>query len=120
MSKMSVESDGVTTWRNADGALHRLDGPAAVGPTGYTAWWLDGLRHRLDGPAVTREDDGYNSWYVSGLRHRLDGPAIEECNGDKLWYITGIRYTNFKDFQKAGNLSDQDMMVLRLKYGEIT
>jgi len=118
MSKMSVDWDGSKVWRNADGALHRLDGPAAVGPTGSTAWWLDGLRHRLDGPAVTREDDGYNSWYASGLRHRLDGPAI--IHHDRVeWYISGIRCTNFKDFQIASGLFDDQITILILKYGEI-
>ena len=75
--------------------------------------------HRLDGPAVVSRK-GTLEWWVNDMRHRLDGPAIEAYNGDKIWYINGVRYYYFKDFQEAGGISDSDMMVLRLKYGEIT
>jgi len=55
--------------------------------------------------------------------HRLDGPAIEWAieweDGNYWWHINGIMYRDFKEFQVAGGLSDSDMMLLRLKYGEI-
>ena len=56
---------------------------------------------------------------VDGSYHRLDGPAIEYADGGYRWYIKDEIFYNFNDFQKAGVLSDSDIMVLRLKYGEI-
>ena len=46
-------------WRNEQGQLHRLDGPA-----------------QMDG-------EGNNSWYLNGKLHRLDAPACEWADGDK-------------------------------------
>ena len=48
--------------------------------------------------------------------HRLDGPAYEGSDGSMGWYIDGKRYTNFKEFQEAGGLTDDQMTILRLKY----
>jgi len=76
------------------------------------------INHRLDGPAV-EWDDGYYSWWVDGYNHRLDGPAIIDPRGFIFWYIKGDRYTNFKDFQEAGKLTEDQMTILKLKYGEI-
>jgi len=62
---------------------------------------------------------GNESWFVHGERHRLDGPAVEWRDGGTSWYINGDLYTNFKDFQEAGNLSDDQMTILCLKYGSL-
>jgi len=52
--------------------------------------------------------------------HRTDGPALIDSNGYAEWHIKGINYDNFKDFQKAGRLTDDQMTILKLKYGEIS
>ena len=44
--------------------------------------------HRLDGPAV-EYTNGDKYWWVNGLRHREDGHAVEYINGYKAWYING-------------------------------
>jgi uncharacterized protein YfaQ (DUF2300 family) len=51
--------------------------------------------------------------------HRQGGPAyiLEE---HKEWWINGTRYYNNKSFQKAANLSDEDMIAIVLKYGNVT
>ena len=45
--------------------------------------------HREDGPAV-EYSDGDKAWYVNGVRHRLDGPAFENSYGAKQWYVNGV------------------------------
>ena len=84
---------------------------------------IDGMDyHRDGGPAIEWVEGGVSLerwWCNYGNIHRLDGPAIEWRNGGMSWYINGYEYTNFKDFQEAGGISDEGMMVLRLKYGEI-
>ena len=57
--------------------------------------------------------------YINMRHHRLDGPAIVYLTGDSYWCINNSQVTNFKDFQEAGGLSDDQMCILRLKYGEI-
>lgn len=65
MSYFTVNSRGAKTWRNNEGRLHRLDGPAYEAP------------------------DGYKSYIKNGAYHRLDGPAIEYPDGTKIWYHEG-------------------------------
>jgi hypothetical protein len=84
---------------------------------GSRIWEKDGRRHRLDGPAVEWFDGG-ESWYINDHLHRLDGPAID-WGREQSWFVNGVNYNNFKDFQKYGGLSDEQMCILRLKYGEI-
>ena len=95
MSKMTIDSNGDKRWHNARGEFHRIDGPAIERVDGHKEWWVD------------------------GKLHKLDGPAIEWDDGDYWWHINGKRYSNFKDFQAAGRLTDDQMCVIRLKYGEI-
>jgi len=75
-------------------------------------FWVDddNKYHRLDGPAVIVHMDATDWMYTYYV---FDGI----CAGDN-WVIHGIRYTNFKDFQAAGGLSDEQMCILRLKYGD--
>jgi len=54
------------------------------------------------------------------MAHRLDGPAVlRKRDGGMEWFIHGHRYYNFKDFQAAGKLSDDQITILMLKYGEM-
>ena len=46
-----MTGDGVMEWRDAQGRLHRDDGPARVLPSGREEWYRHGLLHREDGPA---------------------------------------------------------------------
>ena len=56
---------------------------------GTKQWYNDyDQLHRLDGPAVEYVN-GEKYWFVNGLKHRLDGPAYEGSNGDKTWYVHG-------------------------------
>ena len=43
---------------------------------------------REDGPAV-EYSDGDRVWYLNGIRHREDGPAIEWEDGNRWWYLNG-------------------------------
>ena len=43
-SKETARADGAREWRNADGKLHREDGPAVVKPDGTQEWWRNGKR----------------------------------------------------------------------------
>ena len=77
-------------YRNAEDALHRLDGPAYEGEDGFKSWWRNRQRHR-DGdlPAIISAN-GSKFWYVNGDRHRDGGlPAYEGADGSKEWYVNG-------------------------------
>ena len=86
MSNPVIDSSGTKRWCNADGQLHRLDGPAIEYSDGTKSWWVNDLLHRLDGPAIERVD-GYKAWWVNGKRHRVDGPAYEGADGTKAWHV---------------------------------
>ena len=79
-------------YKNDEGKLHRLDGPAYIGVDGTKSWYQNGLKHRTDGPAVEFAD-GSKEWYVNGQRHRVDGPAYEGASGSKEWWVEDKQYT---------------------------
>jgi hypothetical protein len=89
-SFLFIDIYGIKRWKNKEGELHRLDGPAVEYPSGKEEWYQDGLLHRFGGPAVIH-DDGTKEWYQNGKLHRLDGPALETLNGHKQWYVGGKR-----------------------------
>ena len=64
--------------------------------------------------------DGTKCWYVNNRLHRTDGPAVECADGSKSWYVNGKQYGTNKSFQQAANLTDEEMMMLVLKYGNIS
>ena len=90
-SKMFVDDDGSKVWHDADGCLHRADGPALEYEDGSKYWYRNGQLHRIDGPAVERAD-GSQSWYKHGVLHCLTGPALE-IEGYQEWWIDGKRVT---------------------------
>jgi len=91
-----------TKIRNADGALHNTDGPAAQRWNENRvliaeAWYFDGLAHREDGPARRRWNDNgaltFEVWCVEHRIHRFGGPAIRQWARGKLtreeWAVYG-------------------------------
>ena len=53
----------VTVYRNQQGRIHRVHGPAIFYHSGSRHWYLNGFRHRTDGPAVEWADSTI-SWYL--------------------------------------------------------
>ena len=86
-----IDKFGTKFWRNKEGELHRLDGPAVEYSDGDKYWYNNGVYHRLGGPAQELVS-GNKIWYQYGKLHRLDGPAIEFSNGMKEWYQIGLRH----------------------------
>ena len=83
---------GTTYWRNADGQLHRTDGPAVERPGGGQEWWVNGQLHRTDGPAI-EWPNGDRQWWVNGRLHRTDGPAFEWGGEHRSWWVNGTQFT---------------------------
>ncbi len=69
-----------------------------------------GQLHRTDGPAV-EYTNGDKSWYINGIRHREDGPAIESSSGVRYWYLNDKEYTEDQFHQEVIELK-----LNRLKY----
>ena len=87
-----------------------------INEDGTLLWLVDNIRHRIDGPAVIYAN-GDQYWYANGMKHRIDGPAvIYPEDNEYFWNVNGFCFTDAKDFQKAANLSDEDMSFLLLKY----
>jgi hypothetical protein len=63
--------DNRTEWRNAEGQIHREDGPAIEYTDGTKQWWANGKPHRVDGPAV-EHSDGTKVWYLHGTYIRSE------------------------------------------------
>lgn len=89
---LKIDSSGIKHWRNKQGQLHRVDGPAVELANGDKFWYLNGKCHREDGPAIEYAS-GNKSWWINDRRHREDGPALEWANGDKEWWVNGRRLT---------------------------
>ena len=96
MSKHITQYDGTQYWLNDNNLFHREDGPAIIEPDGYCEYWQD------------------------GNLHRKNGPAVEWPNGMNTWYVDGKRYTCNRTYQKAAGISDEDMAMIVLKYGNVS
>ena len=85
-------------YRNAEGQLHRIYGPAYIS-TYYKVeeWYKDGEPHRVNGPARTHKDNKW--WYLDGKLHRLDGPAVDAKGYPKQYWIGGQRLSP-KEYKK--------------------
>ena len=106
MSNFTIDENGIKRWRNDEGELHRLDGPAIVYADGSKFWYVNGKLHRSDGPAFEGAD-GHKEWYVNNKRHRLDGPAVEWVHGYKEWWVDGEEYPEEQWKQKVKELKQQ-------------
>jgi len=92
-SKCEIDKNGIKRWKNDQGKLHRLDGPAIESANGDKWWYINDKQHREDGPAIDYAD-GSKCWFVNGKLHREDGPAIECSDGGKFWYINGKEFSH--------------------------
>lgn len=110
-----VYPDGTQIWCQ-NGKKHRIDGPAVILDDGTEIWFKNGKHHRDDGPAQIYAD-GAQQWFKNGKIHRKDGPAAIHKN-HHYWYLDDKWYDSDypKQFQRDANLSDEDMLVLKLKY----
>jgi hypothetical protein len=79
-------------YRNTEGKLHRLYGPAYISETyNVEAWYKDGNLHRLGGPAYVHNLN--MAWFVDGKLSRLDGPAVVGGGVPKQYWIDGIKFS---------------------------
>lgn len=95
--------DDAVMYYNEKGQLHKTDGPAVKyynekGQVRCLEWRINNKCHRTDGPAIINIDKTNTNqlsimWCINGKLHRTDGPAVEYNNGDKLWYLNDIEYT---------------------------
>jgi hypothetical protein len=70
-----------------------------------------GQLHREDGPAI-EYSNGDKFWYINGLRHREDGPAVEWSDGDKWWYLNDIHYKEDQYHQELINIKLKRLIEL--------
>jgi hypothetical protein len=76
------------------------------------------VEDKMINPQISRI--GNQRWYdENGQYHRTDGPAVILHNNVKRWYLNGHRYYDNKSFQLAADLSDEDMIAIVLKYGNV-
>lgn len=82
--------------------------------------------NRKDFGIYSFRDDIVEIWTITGVYetmrdlHRTNGPALMysdyPCNS---WYINGSRMINNTQYQKYAELSDEDMSIIVLKYGDV-
>ena len=63
--------------------------------------------------------NGDVGYYVGDNAHRTDGPALIKENGYKTWMLHAKIYYDNKSFQRDAGLSDEDMLAMILKYGDV-
>lgn len=59
-------------------------------------------------------------YFKNRKKHRIDGPAVMFRDGDQMWFVNGYHAGSNKEFQEAAGISDEDMFMLILKYGDVT
>jgi len=94
------DANGDQFW-HLNGWRHRVNGPAAEYANGDKEWWLNGIKmseiqHALAAVenkkmGVYVDRSGTIRYYKKDLLDRKYGPAVEFANGDKEWWLNGIR-----------------------------
>lgn len=85
-------------YRNKEGKMHRIYGPAYVSKRHDTEkWYKNGEYHRIGGPAVRHKNTLL--WYKEGKLHNLEGPAVIDPGGPKQYWIDGCRISP-KEFKR--------------------
>lgn len=92
-STYTVQPNGTKEWRNAQGQLHRTDGPAFEYNDGSKNWYVNGELHRDNNLPAVEYASGGKAWYLYGQLHRTDGPAIEWATGYKSWHLEDEQLT---------------------------
>lgn len=91
-----------------------MNKPSIIDDYGNKYWFVNGAPHRDDGPASVMIN-GTECWYNHGKLHRVDGPAVTYKMGGALLYIKNKKVTP-KEYQHRLHLSNEFMLMLRLKY----
>jgi hypothetical protein len=96
--------------------VHRLEADGNI-----LIWYDDdGQPHRDDGPAIKFLNKIHEEWLQHGEYHRVGGPAVNGIyNGipGGFWWVRGKRMQTWKEYQKATDCSDEEIIVFKLKYG---
>lgn len=114
---IEFERDGHTItckWLDADGKLHREDGPAlesaartVVRPKWQQSWYRHGVLHRDGSPASI--DYREETWYQNGVIHRVGGPATIDKNlGEGVFQRKWIQNGEFKREDDKHTQEDRD------------
>ena len=76
-----------------------------------------GRPHCNDGPAISIAGV-MEEWHHHGIPHRVDGPAIIGTH-TYAWYVKGTRIDSWEQLKYEANLSDVDLLLMVLKWGEM-
>lgn len=84
-------------YRNTEGQLHRLDGPALVDMqcgSHRQLWYENGIRRKavIDTPPGNLTKPGTTTWLYdeNGLLHNDEGPAITWSDGTQSFFVHGV------------------------------
>lgn len=78
-----------------------------------------GVIHRIDGPAVIYADGSWE-WRKFGRLHRMAGPAVTWPDGISDWFLDDYPMSSYENYQAYTECSDATILLLKLKWGEIT
>ena len=87
-------------------------------PNGTFRYFLGKRLHRKDGPAYIHKD-GTEYWYLHGEMHRIDGPAVIYKDGRVEWYLKNTRIKSAEHFKQVSGCTDEALIMVLLKFGEI-
>lgn len=50
--------------------------------------------------------------------NRIDGPLFMRPDGVWIWYVNGKRIESWEQFKHESGISDEELLMLVLKYGD--
>lgn len=97
--------------------LHQHDEAGTID----VCWDDDGQPHAENGPAIVSSHGQVSTWCNHGTKHRIGGPAVVRTGIYRVaeWYVGGTRIHTWELYQEYAGCSDEEMTMLKLKYGEI-
>ena len=64
------------------------------------------------------EQSGVISYRHRAMLHRKGGPAVIYPDGYETWWLLGNKVLSWLDYKFMSGCSDEELMFLKLKYGE--
>ncbi len=83
----------------------------------YKDWIKDGAS--INGEYCIIFSNGARCWFKNGIRHRLDGPSCMYISINIEWWVNGVQFRNNTSYQNAAGISDEEMLVIIIKYGNV-
>lgn len=72
-----------------------------------------------NGYTLVTHEHGLRKWFRKGRLHHKYGPALLTTDGFTQWILDGVQYRTNESFRFAAGLSEEEMLAIVIKHGNV-